>query len=509
MLNTLLEKTCEKQGDKTAVHFFEKKYTYNHLKNLTQCLASSFIHLNIQPNDKIAFFLTNRPEAILCFTAAFKIGATVVPINQFFESKRLESVFNEIRPKILITEKKLLPELLKIPKEILENMECYLTDDCDDSSLKMKSFNSLIDQAHLISCFPEVQTNKIATISFTSGSTGNPKGVMHTQLQLYNFLVNHAKHAKYRSEDHVLIYVPLAFGYSFSNQILTSLYSGATISLVPAGDYEKVVDTIQNNKVTLMYVGPTSFIHILNILKSRPQFDHCLRAIISAGDAMPMALHKRASALLNVTIYEGIGMTETWLYALNPLDDRVKIGSLGVACADIEIKIVNEYRQEVPCGQVGQITVKGNSVMQGYYLSNKDDIALENSWFYTGDFGYLDQDGYIFYCGRKESWMIKNNSPLFPHEIEFAFYEHPAVREAGVICGDTIIAFVSLNLADFTVSKEHLFEHLKKYLAVEKIPDEIIMLPQLPKGITGKIDRKLLRLNYEYYKKTARAISVL
>lgn len=491
MLNNLLENTCEKFQDKTALIFFEKKYSYQKLKEISHILASALIHLNIQPNDKVAFFLTNCPEAIVCFTACFKIGAVAVPINQYFNADQLTYVLNEAKPKILITEKELLPELLKIPSEILTSIDCYLTNDSENSSVK--SFQSLLNLAHQLPFFPAVQNNQLATLSYTSGSTGNPKGVIHTQSQLYKFIVAHAQLVQYNEQDHVLICVPMAFAYSFSNQVLPCLYSGVTISLIPAGNYEKVIHAIQNNHVTLLYVGPTTFIQLNNVLNQSPTFPHYLRAIISAGDAMPFALQRRAQEIFNVNIYEGIGMTETWLYALNPLDGKIKMGSSGLVCPDMEIKIVDENRQALLFGQIGQIAVKGNSVMQGYYSGSKEDAALENGWFYTGDFGYLDQDGYIFYCGRKETLMIKNGVFFCPYEIEFALYEHPAIYEAGVVFQeDRIVAFVSFHKFQ-AFNKSNLFIHLKKHLSVNKIPDEIVILPKLPKGVTGKIDRRLLK----------------
>jgi long-chain acyl-CoA synthetase len=250
VLNNLLENTCEKFKDKTALIFFEKKYSFENLKETSLILASAFIHLNIQPNDKVAFFLTNCPEAIVCFTACFKIGAVAVPINQYFNAAQLTYVLNEAKPKILITEKELLPELLKIPREILASIDCYLTDDSENPSLK--SFHSLLNLTHSLSLFPAVPNNQLATLSYTSGSTGTPKGVMHTQSQLYKFIVTHAQLVKYNVHDHVLICVPMAFAYSFSNQVLPCLYSGVTISLIPAGNYEKVIHAIQNNHFTLL-----------------------------------------------------------------------------------------------------------------------------------------------------------------------------------------------------------------------------------------------------------------
>ncbi len=499
MLSTLLKQACKKHADKAALLFEGNSYTFEQLNKLTDSLASAFFHLNIRPGDKVAFFLTNRPEAILCFLACFKIGATVLPLNQFFKSQQLTSVLREAKPSVFITEKNLLSEVLEIPPEILANINCYITDSNSSAPVEMKLFNTLLDQVNVLDFFPPVSGDTLATISYTSGSTGIPKGVLHTHEQLYNFLVNHANFANYTSDDRILVYVPIAFGYSFSNQVLPGLYSGSAILLVPAGAWEKIIDTIQYEHVTLIYVGPTTFVNWLSILQERPTFRHQLRAVISAGDAMPIALHKRVKELLNLTIYESIGMTETWLYAINPLNEKAKVGSMGQACAGMQIKIVDENGQAVPPGKTGQIAVKGPSVMLGYYAEIKEKSLLDEGWFLTGDCGYLDRDGYLYFQGRKDLLITRGDVTVFPHEIEFALYEHSAILEAGVTSKlnafneENILAYISLKPTSADVRKEDIMEHLKSYLPLEKCPDEIIMLSQLPKGVTGKIDRKLLK----------------
>lgn len=498
MLNNLLEKSCEKHADKIALLFSGKNYSYHQLKVMTHTLAYSFIHLNIKPGDKVAFFLTNCPEAILCFLACFKVGAIVVPINQFFKHDKLAAVLNETKPKILITEQNLFTELLKIPKQLLEQIDCYLIDGKVDAGNTIKSFDQLINHTNQIGNFPHFQDNTIATLSYTSGSTGKPKGVMHNQAQLYEFLTSHAAHVSYTSDDRILSYVPIAFGYCFSNQILPGLYSGASISLVPAGHWNKILDSIQHDNVTLTYVGPTTFFHWLNALKQRPAFNHNLRAVISAGDAMPPALHRRVKQILNITIYECIGMSETWLYAANPLNEKRKLGSMGPVCKNMRVKIIDDNENTLSYGETGQIAVKGDSVMMGYYSGDKESNSVKNGWFYTGDCGYLDEDGYLYYRGRKELSFVKHNVTIFPHEIEFALYEHPAILEAGVTHivppGEDIkiIAYVSINPVMLSVDEDHLMNHLARLLPKIKLPDKIIILSELPKGITGKIDRKLL-----------------
>ncbi|MHB1949375.1 MAG: class I adenylate-forming enzyme family protein [Gammaproteobacteria bacterium] len=494
MLANLLDQVCEKHADKVALIYKEKTYTYAQLHYLVNKLAAALLNLKLLPGDKVAFFLSNRPEIILCLLACFKLGITAIPIRQFSKSQQLLSLIKAAQPKLLITENSLLQEVLALPSTILRQLDCYNTDSVAASNVGIKCFSTLLDSGDLQSKFPSISEDAIATIAFTSGSTGEPKGIVHTQKQLYSFLVAHALQVKYTSEDRVLIYVPVSFAYGFSNQVLPSLYSAATILLIQTGQWEEIIAAIKYQQATLLYVA-ASPIPLINLLEKQPALNHHLRAIFSAGDTMPIPILKRMQKIFNTRVYEGIGMTETWLYALNTLGES-KLGSVGKPCAGMQIKIIGDNGQVLPPGCTGEIAVKGDSMMVGYF-SNQHKALLREGWFYTGDCGYLDAEGYLFFRGRKEYLISKNGTIIYPHEIEFTLYEHPNVLEAGVtgLQADRdnakILAYIALVSEEVATSKAELMQHLQAHLTSFQMPDDIKILPQLPKAL--KIDRKQLR----------------
>lgn len=490
MLADLLDQVCEQHADKVALIYKEKSYTYAQLNNLVNKLAAAFLTLNLKPGDKVAFFLSNRPEAILCFLACFKLGITAIPIRQFTKTQQLLALIQSAQPKVLITENNMLSEVLALPDNVFAQFGCYTTDPITQIDAKIKCFSTLLNSGNEQTNFPLITNDVLATIAFTSGSTGEPKGIMHTQEQLYSFIIAHAQQANYSAEDRVLIYVPVSFAYGFSNQVLPSLYSGATILLTPAGDWEAIITAIQDQHATLLYVA-ASPIPLINLLEKQPVLKHQLRAIFSAGDTLPMPIHKRMQKIFNLTVSEGIGMTETWLYALNTAEEN-KFGSVGKPCPGMQIKIIDANGQVLPAGCSGEIAVKGASMMVGYFSKNHK-VALHDGWFHTGDCGYLDAEGYLFFRGRKEYLIAKNGTLIYPHEIEFTLYEHPNVLEAGVtdVNNEKILAYIALISEEITTSKAELFAHLQAYLKPEQIPDDIHILPQLPKAL--KIDRKQLK----------------
>lgn len=489
MLANLLDQVCERQADKIALIFKDKTYTYAQLRNVVNKLASAFLNLQLQPGDKVAFFLSNRPETIFCLLACFKLGLTAIPIRQFTKSQQLAAVMHSAQPKILITENEMLAEVSTFSDDIFSQVDCYSVDPVADAP-KIKCFTILLNSTAMQSNFPVIRDDALATIAFTSGSTGDPKGIKHTQAQLYSFVVAHAQQAQYTSEDRVLIYVPVSFAYGFSNQVLPSLYSGATILLIPAGDWEAIITAIQHQQATLFYVA-ASPIPLINLLEKQTAFRHQLRAIYSAGDTMPMPIHKRMQKIFNLTIYEGIGMTETWLYALNTASEN-KLGSVGKPCSGMQIKIIDERGEALPAGCSGEIAVKGATMMIGYF-SETHKPALHDGWLHTGDCGYLDVEGYLFFRGRKEYLISKNGMLVYPHEIEFTLYEHPNVLEAGVTgLNEKILAYIALVKEELATSKAELMQHLQTFLTPQQMPDDIHILPQLPKAL--KIDRKRLKL---------------
>ena len=490
MLQTLLDKSCAKFPDHAALRFTGHSYSYHQLNTLVNHLASAFIRLEIKPGDKIAVLLPNYPEAIISFMASFKVGATVVMLNPLLNHQEIIRILKESTPSLVISDTSL------IFSELSENYPCYLTNADNLQNMNCHAFSSLLQPNETPVTFPDFPESSIATLAYTSGSTSNPKGVMHTYAQLYQFLVSHAELFDYTEHDCILISTPVAFGYCFSNQILPSLYAGAMITLVLTNDLASAIHAILHENVTLAYIALTKIIPWMDLLASRQPFTHHLRAIITAGDAMPAPFHERIKRLLGVNVYEGIGTTETWFYANNTVRNH-KPGSMGKICSNMQVNILDDHHQPLPAGVSGEIAVKGYSVFSGYF--NRPELApIHDGWYHTGDIGYIDEDGYIWFVGRKGQLIYRNGMMIRPHEIESAIYAHSSVLETGVV-GELyasnrtkVIAYIALKHACTVTDLGEIQTHLLKNLSPEKMPDEIVILEKLPKGVSGKIDRRVL-----------------
>ncbi len=197
---------------------------------------------------------------------------------------------------------------------------------------------------------------------------------------------------------------------------------------------------------------------------------------------------------------EGIGMAETQIYALNPLGEGKKRGSVGLPVTYTEVAIQDDQGNPSPVGKTGEIAVRGEIVMRTY-LNNAKVTAesFRNGWFLTGDLGYFDDEGYLWFRGRRKQLILHDGSNISPQEVEEVFYHHPAVFEIGVIGvpdkfeGEMVHAFVSLKPEAEAVSEEELLDFAREHLADYKLPESITFIDALPKGATGKIDRKLLK----------------
>lgn len=202
---------------------------------------------------------------------------------------------------------------------------------------------------------------------------------------------------------------------------------------------------------------------------------------------------------------EGLGMTETQIYSLNPLGAGKKLGSVGVPVGYQEVQVQDDHGKQVAPGEVGEIAVRGKIVMRRYLNNSQANRqSFRNGWFLTGDLGCFDDDGYLWFRGRLKQLIVHGGSNISPQEVEEVFYRHPSVFEVGVIgvpdevVGETVHAFVALKAGATAVSEQELLDFAKQRLADYKLPESITFIGVLPKSAAGKIDRKLLR----QYKRT-------
>ncbi|MGK7907433.1 MAG: class I adenylate-forming enzyme family protein [Synechococcus sp.] len=504
MLSQILDRTSERCPQQIAISFGDRTYTYAELKDLADQLARSLIELGIRKGDRIGVFLFNCPEMLLCYYACFKIGAVVVPILHCLKSAELKYIINHSQPKLLISQRAIFSEAISIEKELPSVEKYYLIDGRPKDLGPARSLAELLNENLQGTVLPEVDRNDVAIVIYTSGTTGKPKGVPLTHGQLTEHTVSHAKLVDYCSSDRTLLCLALCCNFGFSHQMLPAAYTGATLEIVPRFEPETVLDIVLNRGITMLYMMPVMYNEMIQIAASRGHsLSNQLRLCVVAGDATPLSVFNQFRHYFGLDLCEGLGMTETQIYTLNPLGKNKKLGSVGLPVSYMQVEVQDDRGQTLPTGTVGEVVVKGSIVTKGY-LNNPEATtqSFRDNWFRTGDLGYFDEDGYLWFKGRIKQIIIRGGSNISPQEVEEAFYQHPDVLEAAAIglpdpkWGEKVKAYVALKPESNPISEEAMLDYVRHRIADYKVPEYIEFVRSLPKGVTGKIDRRRLRERY-------------
>jgi long-chain acyl-CoA synthetase len=338
-----------------------------------------------------------------------------------------------------------------------------------------------------------------AAILYTSGTTGKPKGVLlsHGNLVSNVHATNH--HTRMTPADRLICYLPLfhCFGQNFIMN--ASINSGATLVLHERFVPEEILQSIQNNRVTMFLGVPTIYLRYLAMPNIEPYFA-TVRYFFSAAAPMPIEVARRWAERFGRIIYEGYGLTETSPFASYNHDFTYREGSVGTPIENVEMKVVDEQGNELPAGEIGEIVIKGPNVMQGYYeCADETAQAVRDGWFFTGDIGRMDDDGYFYLVDRAKDMINVSGFKVWPREVEEVLMQHSAVGEVAVIgvphgdSGEAVKGFVVLNGTE-TIREQDLIEFCRSRMAVYKAPRFVEFIDVLPRNPSGKILKRELRM---------------
>lgn len=343
------------------------------------------------------------------------------------------------------------------------------------------------------------QKEDVCAILYTSGTTGKPKGAMLTHRNLLFDINSIVKVIPVDEKDVFLAVLPLFHAFGATACMLTPLVVGATISLVLKFSPQETMETVKNTKATIFMGVPSMYTVLLNMPDDYVDMFSSIRFCISGGAPLPAKLKERFEKKYGKIIYEGDGPTEcSPVTAVNPVGGVSKPGSIGKPLPGINIKIVDENGKEVKEGEIGEIVVKGENVMKGYYkLPEETEKSFFGQWFRTGDMGYKDADGYFYIVDRKKDMIIVSGMNVYPRMIEEVIYKHPAVEEVAVVIsshpvyGEVPKAVIKIKEGE-NLSKAEVIALCRKHLGKHEIPRRVEFVEKLPKTPTGKIDKKAL-----------------
>ena len=345
---------------------------------------------------------------------------------------------------------------------------------------------------------PEVDADQPALIIYTSGTTAHPKGVTHTHRTLICTAEGMAGIGVDGSQI-ILVMTTMMHASGLYCDLLPAILGGTTAVLAPAFEPGVVLDLIERFRCTFTVGLPTLIHYLLEEQSQRPRDVSSLRLVYAGGDAVPASLQARFQALFGIPLLESFGMTECIAICRSDAVEGIRTGSIGRPPKGIEVRAADSSGQTVPENETGEMAVRSARNFVGYWENDEETAAtLRDGWLYTGDLVRCDADGYFWFMGRKKEIIIRCGSNISPQEVEDALYQHPAVLQAGVIgkphpvYGEQVVAFVTLREGQ-TAGEEQLIEFARTRLADYKTPERVVFLADLPKGPTGKVQRRALK----------------
>ena len=350
----------------------------------------------------------------------------------------------------------------------------------------------------------DTPSDEIAALIYTSGTTGDPKGAMITH---ENFLAEceaSLEACVTTEDDRFASLVPFFHIYGLGVGVVVSLFRGCGMVLFPQWLPRQVLRRMDEEKISVLVAIPTQYHHLLLAAKKKPMTQNPMRYCISGAAPLPVEVLEAFKKTFGIDIMEGYGLTETTAaVSVNP-SDKTKPGSVGPPTKGINIKIVDDQGKTLSPHETGEILVKGNVVMKGYYNLPKETRAvLKEGWFSTGDIGYQDEEGYVFITDRKKDIIIKGGFNISPTEIEECLRTHPKVQEAAVVGQkekegreEAIKAFI-VPVESEKITPAELIKFCRTNLAPYKVPDEVVFREVLPNSASGKVLKKELREGYK------------
>lgn len=526
-LSDFLRRSAEKYPNNTAIVYFDGKITYKELDLAVDKFATALTDLGVNKGDRVAIFLPNTPQFIIAYYGTLKIGAIETAISPLHKERELEFELRDSEAETIVVIDMLYPIVEKVlDKTKLRNV---IITSLKDYMPKIKSFlGSILGKIpshkverksnvyffkEMLSRYearpPKLEINPkeaLAAIQYTGGTTGVPKGVMLTHMNLVSNTVMCAEWLKgEEAKETSLAVLPLFHSYGMTTGMNAPIYMAEKIILLPRFDPVSTFQTIQKYKVTVFCGVPTMYA----ILLSHPdlkKYDYTsVRFCISGAAALPPEVQKKFMEITEGVLVEGYGLTEcSPVTHCNPLDKTmktVKVGSIGLPWPNTDAKIMDMKKgeKELKLGEVGELVVKGPQIMKGYWNMPKETAdVLKDGWFYTGDVGKMDEDGYFYITDRKKDLIKYKGYSVYPRELEDVLYEHPAVKLCGVVgkpntvVGEIPKAFVVLK-EGMAVTNREILDFVNEKIAPYKAIREVEFRTELPMTLVGKVLKRVLR----------------
>ena len=499
-LNEMLQSRVKQHPQKLALTFKDSQWSYAGFHREVDRIANGFIRIGVKRGDRIAFVLPNCAEFLFAVFAVTKIGAVFVPLNPQYTAEEVEYVLQHSEASVVITSPELLPQIDAV-RDKLPNLKRVIVtgESASATSLSWKDF--LFGAAGHDSNIA-IDPEDLASITYTSGTTDRPKGVMLSQYA-YAFAPRmRAQGLGWNENDRVLCVLPLFHVNALCHTCIAMLSVGGSIVLTEKFSASRFWTEVREYSITTSSIMRTIPQILLSLPERSDDGDNPLRLVVTL---LSPEMHVRFEERFKLQAVPSYSLTEDILSVIGPADmPREKLGSCGVPLAPEvhTVAIHDEIGRALPPGKAGEIVKRSPTVMQGYYKNPEASAkALKDGWLYTGDLGYLDQDGYLYFVDRVKDMVRRGDENISSEEVERVLNSHPQVAESAVIAvpdpirGEEVKAYIVLKSPDTaeTVRPEKIWEYCKRHLSAYKLPRYLEYRGELPKTPSSKVQKNILR----------------
>lgn len=473
--------------------------TYGDLSARSAQVAGAFQHLGIRREERVACLILDQIEYPEVFWGGLKAGVIPIALNTMLTTETYNAILRDSRAACLVISDDLLPKIAPILQDhpFLRSV-VVIGDEQSAGSISYDDFLSNGEPLQPV----DVVGDECAFWLYSSGSTGQPKGVRHVHSALRSTSDTYgAQVLEIREDDLIFSAAKIFFAYGLGNTMSFPMSVGATTILFrerPTPD--AVLSIIEQERPTIFCGVPTLYASTLATLKQDETRASNLRICVSAGEALPKEIGRQWNKCWGVDILDGVGSTEMLHIFLSNRPDDVVYGTSGTAVPGYELRCVNEDDAEAKPGEIGELLVRGDSAADGYWNQrHKSRATFEGEWTRTGDKYEVAQNGRYIYCGRTDDMFKVSGIWVSPFEVEQALISHPAVLEAAVVAaqdGDGLEkpkAFVVLHEGEGATAIRALQDYVKEKIGNWKYPRWIKIVDDLPKTATGKIQRFKLK----------------
>lgn len=498
-LTARIEAACERYGDQPCVLCEHERLSHRDVFSLSGKVASALSRRGVAKGDRVGLYLQNGAEFVILYLAIIRLGAVVVPINLLINTPEIRHILDDAEVSCVLVAAAFRDRLEEAVKGLEKTRPWVFVLESEPLAK-----DALGDLAAGTTHFevPRIDPSEdLVAILYTSGTTGFPKGAMLTHANLVANTQSVHEALCFRSgQDRVLVVLPMFHAFAATVGVLTPLINGSAIIPLERFEPDLVCDAILRHSATIFLGVPSMFKLLLKRSPEKPDPFSAVRFAISGGAAMPVPVLEAFEARFHVPIHEGDGPTEcSPVTCVNPISGMRKPGTVGLPVPGVEMRILDERGRVCPLGEIGEIAVRGQNVMKGYW-GRPDETAevLRDGWLLTGDLGSEDEDGYFSIVDRKKDLILVNGMNVYPRMVEEVVQSCPGVLEVAVVGelddrhGEVPVAYVVL-LPGSSLTVGRLREHARTRLGRHQIPKRMVILDCLPRNAGGKILKRELR----------------